>query len=66
MLVPPAPQYESAKDHRQTNPKVGSHLYYTILPIIVHPCKGCPWGHFNKSTANRACGAENLAGQNQR
>jgi hypothetical protein len=37
MLVPPAPQYESAKDDRQTNPNIGSHHYNTILLIIAQP-----------------------------
>jgi hypothetical protein len=37
MLVPPAPQQESAKNHRQTNPNVGSHHYNTILLIIAQP-----------------------------
>jgi hypothetical protein len=34
MLVPPAPQYETAEDHRQTNPNIGSHHNNTILLII--------------------------------
>jgi hypothetical protein len=37
MLVPPEPQYESAKDHRQTNPNIGSHHDNTILLIIAQP-----------------------------
>jgi hypothetical protein len=30
MLVPPAPQYEPAKNHCQSNPKVRLHYYSTI------------------------------------
>jgi len=51
MLVPQAPQYESGKNHRQTNPNIGSHHSNTIFLIIAQPCEGCSWPHFKKGDA---------------
>jgi len=54
MLVPPAPQHESAKNHRQANPNIDSYHYSTIPLIIAQPWKGCPLVDFKKGDATLA------------
>ena len=39
MLVSPAPQYEPAKNHYQSNPTIGSHYYSTLSRLSLRPGK---------------------------
>jgi hypothetical protein len=37
MLVPPAPQYQPAKNHYRSNPNIGSHHFNTITQLSLKP-----------------------------